>query len=62
ADAFALRLTGEPAAFIELERELAVSNVSEPAPPLVWHALLGTHPTAVERIGFGLAYARATGR
>ena len=62
ADAFALRLTGEPAAFIELERELAVSNVSEPAPPLVWHALLGTHPTAVERIGFGLAYARAIGR
>ena len=62
ADAFALRLTGEPAAFVGLERRLAVSNLSEPAPPPVWQALLGTHPTAVERIGFGLAYARATGR
>ena len=58
ADAFALGLTEEPAAFIGLEQKLAVSNVSEPDPPPVWHALLGTHPTTVERIGYGLSFAR----
>ena len=60
ADAFALELTREPAAFIGLERSLALSNVSEPDPPPVWHALFGTHPTTVERIGFGLAFERAS--
>jgi STE24 endopeptidase len=58
ADGFALRLTGDPGAFIGLERGLSVSNVSEPDPPAAWHLLLGTHPTTVERIGFGLAYGR----
>ncbi len=58
ADAFALRLTDDPRAFIGLERGLAVSNVGEPDPPAAWHALLGTHPTTVERIGFGLAFGR----
>jgi STE24 endopeptidase len=58
ADGFALRLTEEPEAFIGLERGLSVSNVSEPDPPEAWHLLLGTHPTTVERIGFGLAFGR----
>ena len=58
ADGFALRLTGEPEAFIGLERGLSLSNVSEPDPPEAWHLLLGTHPTTVERIGFGLAFGR----
>ena len=53
-----LRLTDEPRAFIDLERGLTLSNVSEPDPPAVWHLLLGTHPTTVERIGYGLAFAR----
>jgi STE24 endopeptidase len=59
ADAFALRLTHDPAAFIQLERRLAVTNVAEPDPPPVWHALLGSHPTTLERIGMGEAWARA---
>ena len=58
ADGFALRLTQAPEAFIGLERGLSVSNVSEPEPPAAWHLLLGTHPTTVERIGFGLTFAR----
>ncbi len=58
ADGFALRLTDEPQAFIGLERGLAVSNLTEPDPPAAWHLLLGTHPTTIERIGFGLTYAR----
>lgn len=58
ADAFALDLTREPAAFIGLERSLATRNLSDPEPPAVTHALFGTHPTTVERIGYGLTWAR----
>ncbi len=58
ADTFALRLTDEPAAFISLERRLALSNVSQPDPPALTQLLFGTHPTTVERIGAGEAWAR----
>jgi STE24 endopeptidase len=57
ADAFALRLTRDPAAFIGLERRLALRNVSDPDPPGPLHVLFGTHPTTVERIGYGLTWA-----
>ncbi|MEJ7788897.1 MAG: M48 family metallopeptidase [Thermoleophilaceae bacterium] len=58
ADAFALELTRDPKAFIELERGLALRNVADPDPPPVLHTLFGTHPTTVERIGFGEAFGR----
>jgi STE24 endopeptidase len=58
ADAFALELTNDPAAFVGLQRSLAAENVSEPDPPQLLHDLFGTHPTTVERIGFGLGFAR----
>jgi len=58
ADTFALRLTEEPAAFIALERRLAVSNVYQPDPPALTQLLFATHPTTVERIGVGEAYSR----
>jgi STE24 endopeptidase len=57
ADTFALELTEEPAAFIGLQRSLDVQNVSEPDPPEAYHAIFGTHPTSLERIGFGLSFA-----
>jgi STE24 endopeptidase len=56
ADAFALRLTDDPDAFISLERRLALQNVSEPEPPELLQALFGTHPTTVDRLGYGVAY------
>jgi STE24 endopeptidase len=59
ADAFALRTTDDPEAFIALERKLAVTNVSEPDPPKLFQLLFGTHPTTRERIGIGEAWARA---
>ena len=62
ADAFALRLAGDPAAFIALERRLALANVSDPDPPRILHVLFGTHPTTLERIGIGEAWARGAGR
>ena len=58
ADAFALRLTDDPDAFVGLERRLALRNIGDPDPPRLLHLVFDTHPTTVERIGFGLAYAR----
>lgn len=58
ADSYSLRLTDNAAAHIELERRLAIRNVGDPDPPKLLHTLFGTHPTTVERIGIGLAYAR----
>jgi STE24 endopeptidase len=62
ADAFALRQTGDPKAFIDLERSLAITNVSDPDPPRITQVLFGTHPTTKQRIGFGVTYERDAGR
>jgi STE24 endopeptidase len=56
ADAYALRLTRDPAAFVQLERRLAIRNISDPDPPKLLHTLFGTHPTTIERIGIGEAF------
>jgi STE24 endopeptidase len=56
ADAFALRLTDDPDAFVSLERRLALQNISDPDPPEALQALFGTHPTTLERLGYGEAY------
>jgi STE24 endopeptidase len=58
ADAFALRLTNDPDAFVSLEQRLAVQNISDPDPPGLLHTLFGTHPTTLERIGYGEAFRR----
>ncbi len=58
ADTFALGLAREPAAFVGLQRSLAIRNISEPDPPALLHDLFGTHPTTVERIGAGLEWSR----
>jgi STE24 endopeptidase len=55
ADAFALRATGDPAAFISLQRRLVVRNVGDPDPPAVVEEVLATHPSAVERVGMARA-------
>lgn len=59
ADTFALELTHDPRAFVHLQRRLAVSNLSDPEPPAALQAILGTHPTTMERIGAGIAYERS---
>lgn len=61
ADAFALELTRDPSAFIALERRLATRNISDPDPPALMHALFGTHPTTLERIGYGVSWQRREG-
>lgn len=59
ADSFSLRLTDDPAAFIQFEQRLAVHNVSDPDPPRVWQVLFGTHPTTLQRIGIGETFDQA---
>jgi STE24 endopeptidase len=59
ADTFALELTRDPDALIDLQKRLAVTNVADPSPPSLLHLLFGTHPTTVERIGSAEAYRRA---
>ena len=58
ADAYSLDLTQDPAAFIAVERKLAIENVSDPDPPRWLDLLFGTHPTTVDRIGAALTWAR----
>ena len=43
---------------IELQRTLAERNLSDPDPPDLVTVLVGTHPTAIERIGAALAWER----
>jgi STE24 endopeptidase len=59
ADTFALELTRDPVAFIDLQQRLAVSNLADPEPPAALHAVFGTHPTTMERIGAAVAYQRS---
>ena len=57
ADAYALNLTQDPAAFIALERSLTVENIGDPEPPALLHGLFGTHPTTMDRIGAALTWS-----
>jgi STE24 endopeptidase len=59
ADTFALELTHDPRAFIDLQHRLAVANLSDPEPPGALQAVFGTHPTTMERIGSAVAYERS---
>jgi STE24 endopeptidase len=59
ADRFAMELTRDPEGLVAFQRRITIKNVSDPEPPGWVHALLGTHPTAVERIGQALAFSRS---
>ena len=58
ADGHALHLDGNSAAFIEVERKLALQNLGDPDPPGWLQLLFGTHPSTVDRIGYALSWAR----
>jgi STE24 endopeptidase len=57
ADNFALELTDDPRALIDLQVQLARTNLSDPDPPGWSSALFGTHPSTVDRIGAALAFS-----
>jgi STE24 endopeptidase len=58
ADGHALHLDGNTAAFIAVERKLALQNLGDPDPPGWLQLLFGTHPSTVDRIGYALGWAR----
>ncbi len=58
ADRFSMQLTHDPQGLIEFQQKIAEQNVSDPDPPGWVSFLLGTHPTAVQRIGQALAVER----
>ncbi len=61
ADADALRLTGAAAPFVAFHRRIALRNVVDPDPPAWLSALLGTHPTTMQRIGIAERFAASSG-
>jgi STE24 endopeptidase len=56
ADRFAVELTDDPQALVDLQLQLARTNLSDPDPPGWSSALFGTHPSTVDRIGAALSY------
>ena len=56
ADTYALELTDDPESLIGLQTRLARTNISDPDPPDAVSFLLGSHPTALERIGAAKAW------
>jgi STE24 endopeptidase len=58
ADRFSMELTHDPDGLIAFQRKITVQNVGDPDPPGWVAFLLGTHPTAVQRIGQALAFER----
>lgn len=50
ADQHALDLTGDPETFIEVQRRLAVTNLSDLDPHPLAYALFASHPSTTERI------------
>jgi STE24 endopeptidase len=58
ADTFALELTDDPDALIDLQRRLAIANVADPDPPGIVTELLRTHPPTIDRIGAAETWKR----
>ncbi|TFV89445.1 M48 family metallopeptidase [Blastococcus sp. CT_GayMR16] len=50
ADVHALDLTADPDAFVEMQRLLATTNLSDPDPPAAWQWFFGSHPTTAQRV------------
>jgi STE24 endopeptidase len=61
ADAFSLELAQAPDAFVSFERAIALQNVADLDPPRWVEALLATHPSTTERIGFAVTYQNQAG-
>ncbi len=57
ADVHALDLTGDPGTFVEMQRGLARTNLSDPDPPVAWHRFFGSHPTLAQRVALAERWA-----
>lgn len=57
ADVHALNLTGDPATFVTMQRNLAVTAYSDPDPPAWMFGLFSSHPTHPQRIALARTWA-----
>jgi STE24 endopeptidase len=62
ADAHALNLTHDPAAFVSMQQRLAETNLAEPDPPSAWQWFFGSHPTTAERVAMAGDWVRLESR
>ena len=62
ADVDALRATGDPAAFVELQKELARTSLADPTPPAWSQFWFGSHPTTLQRIALAERFAQRSSR
>jgi Zn-dependent protease with chaperone function len=58
ADTHALQLTNDPSAFEQMQVRLAQVNISDVDPHPVEFVLFANHPSTVQRIAAGIAYAQ----
>jgi STE24 endopeptidase len=56
ADWMALTSTNDSQSFIALEKQLTVTSLGDPDPPIWSNLLFGTHPTPMKRIGMAVAF------
>ncbi len=61
ADVHALDLTRDPQTFVEMQRRLSVTNLSDPDPPPLVFGLFATHPTGPQRIALARDWAGLEG-
>jgi STE24 endopeptidase len=61
ADVHALDLTKDPMTFVEMQRRLSVTNLSDLDPPPLVFGLFATHPTGPMRIALARDWARLHG-
>jgi STE24 endopeptidase len=57
ADVDALETTGDPAAFVELQKELALRSLADPTPYAWSQFWFGSHPTTMQRIALAERFA-----
>jgi len=55
ADVDALKATGDPVAFSEMQKMLALRSLADPTPPSLSQWWWGSHPTVLERLALGLS-------
>lgn len=60
ADRAALRATGDPSTFVEMQKELALRSLADPTPPAWSQFWFGSHPTTLQRIGLAEAMGAET--
>lgn len=58
ADVHALDLTRDPATFVQMQHNLAVTAYSDPDPPPLLFALFASHPTPPQRIALARTWAQ----